>query len=763
MADLVTVELSKRQLKFTPDSENTADSELDIVVKNNSNQFASFQLELVAPGVDPNSDLKWYTTEPKVSVKKPPGQTTRFRIRITRPPIRAYETTIPLTLRAFSVESEALATEESLSLEIKKPGRSLKIYLPNKTPTIVPGDRIEIPVVVYNLSPKYSRITLTCSNLDESWLQPGAEQVVAVDAADSESISFWCQPPADIEILSQHYEFQIEAKTSTSSYTTLEKGTLSILPWGTVDFHSSPPQRQFIRSGWHRRMSSVVYPLSFTNYSNLSHHIELSISEREQQLCELDSPESIETLEPGETRSLSLVSHKRSHWIGLPNRFAFRVFPALYDPISGNLHSQVQSTPAEQQFELVIPPRIPVWLQLLIGFLTLLLLYWTVLLNPSPSHAGVVNSVRFIANGSMVITGSGDRTIKSWQVDRNPWQVDVRRLHDEDKIVANARDAVQVIRQIPTHEREIAAGLGNGEIKLWDVPSKTLLKTLLYQNTQGETPKGNRVFDLVFTRDSRYLFSAHGSGSIYQWDISQSTSTAEILHRPIRQASPGFVISALAVSEDLPNPVNPTLIVAGGRYNKLAVWNPSANKIYQLSYPDDGSGSQVVGQLHYVTGLAMADNNQILISADNQGYIRVWDMARIRQCVLQQSSNSQSTGTVQVNGAIRLPLTALDCGKILLDQWWEDRDRQAVRSVALSQAGDYLASAGDDGRVMLWCLNAEGIHQGPGKEIHQFRGTRLNSVDIKALDNMLLVASDADQNRVRLFQLNRENNDANCQ
>ena len=30
MADLVTVELSKRQLKFTPDSENTADSELDI-------------------------------------------------------------------------------------------------------------------------------------------------------------------------------------------------------------------------------------------------------------------------------------------------------------------------------------------------------------------------------------------------------------------------------------------------------------------------------------------------------------------------------------------------------------------------------------------------------------------------------------------------------------------------------------------------------------------------------------------------------------
>jgi WD40 repeat protein len=763
MTNLVKVELSKRQLRFTPDSEPTVDSELEIVVKNNSNQFASFQLELLAPGADPNSELKWYTVEPKVSVKKPPGQSTNFRIRIIKAPLRAYDTTIHLLLKVLSVESEALATEEPLSLEIKKPQRSLKLYLPNKTPSVTPGDRIEIPVIVYNLSPRYSHITLTCTDLDPSWLDPQAEQTVSLDAGDSAQISFWCEPPADLATLSQPYEFRIEAKSDTSPYTTLESGTLHVLPWGTVDFTYSPPhyQKPTRKDGLIRSTHPMVYPLIFTNYSNLSHRIELEIAERERQQCKLQLPDRLDELEPGEMRPLSLLSYKRPPWIGLPQRLLFKVFPALYDPDSDQPHSTIRVNPAVHLFELVVRPRIPVLLQVLIGLLGLFLLAWLWWLNPAQPQIGTVHSVRLIANGNMVVTGSADHTIRSWQVDRTPWQIGARRLQEAGKLAEDAGDAVRVIRQIPTHEQEIAAGLENGQIKLWDVPSKRLLKTLLYKNQ-----KGDRVFDLDFTRDSRYLFSVHGSGKVYQWDMSQ---TPDQIMAPRQQAYPRFAISALAVSEELGNSAGRTLVILGGRYNKLAVWDLAENRMYQLPYTNNEASPSfkpINGQLHYITSLAIADDNQLLVSGDNQGYTRVWDMARIRQCVIQQASNAQQTGSVQPNGNVRLPLPILNCGNLVRDQWQDGHDQQAVRSVALSQDSTYLTSVGDDGRVMLWCLSNTGErspNQSRGEKIDQFSDTRLNSVDIKALDDAILVASDADQNRVRLFRINRERNNANCQ
>jgi hypothetical protein len=52
-----------------------------------------------------------------------------------------------------------------------------------------------------------------------------------------------------------------------------------------------------------------------------------------------------------------------------------------------------------------------------------------------------------------------------------------------------------------------------------------------------------------------------------------------------------------------------------------------------------------------------------------------------------------------------------------------------------------------------------------GKIIAEFPGVRLNSVDIKALDDNLFVATGDDRNRVRLYRIQgiNENDNANCQ
>lgn len=144
-------------------------------------------------------------------------------------------------------------------------------------------------------------------------------------------------------------------------------------------------------------------------------------------------------------------------------------------------------------------------------------------------------------------------------------------------------------------------------------------------------------------------------------------------------------------------------------------------------------------------------------------------MDSIRQCI------NNTSAALAKNSDRRQPQTdsygniiiSLDCDDAMLDRWHQGDNNQPVRSVALSQNGCYLASGGDDGRVVLWPLEnrKRSSQYRDGKIIAEFQGVRLNSVDIKALDDNLLIATGDDKNRVRLYRVNGsdENNNAKCQ
>lgn len=231
MAGSVKAIVSKKTLEFTPDSSSddvnvNQENEFDVTVINASDKFASFQLEISTPGLDENSHIKWYVVQPEICAKKPPGSETIFHVAITKAPIPAYDTTIDLILKVVSVEYENLYTSQKLRLTINKPLRSLRVEMPVKEFKAQPGDAVEIPVLVYNLSPKFTEITLTCSGLDFDWMTAGRNRRLLVEPGDSQKTSFWCQPPKDTQTLSKEYKFIIEAKSNTSQYTTREQGIL---------------------------------------------------------------------------------------------------------------------------------------------------------------------------------------------------------------------------------------------------------------------------------------------------------------------------------------------------------------------------------------------------------------------------------------------------------------------------------------------------------------------------------------------------------
>lgn len=164
-----------------------------------------------------------------------------------------------------------------------------------------------------------------------------------------------------------------------------------------------------------------------------------------------------------------------------------------------------------------------------------------------------------------------------------------------------------------------------------------------------------------------------------------------------------------------------TNLAIGGRYNQLVVWNWENDELLQVPYPQGG-------QDDYILSLDNAEfNPELLVTADNQGAITLWNM---QNCLTGNS----------------------DCK--IIDRWPNGHGGQPVRSVALSADGCYLASGGDDGRVMLWPLTADGRRAGKfidGKEVvRSYNRKKFNSVDIKVVNENIFIASGSDDTEVRV-------------
>jgi WD40 repeat protein len=741
-------EITKQRLRLVPDSSRSylaenpqTEREFEMRVVNTSSVFASFQVELSVNGADPNSRIKWYTVEPEICSKKPPGDETKFTVVITKAPIPStYENTIPITLSVFSVDSEAISDSQTLELAIEKPRRSLKVYLPLKDLKVFPGDKLDIPVLVYNLSPKFMQVALRLTDLDPNWfVQQEVVKTVQVDAGDSQEVTFCCSPPRQPTTHSRVYDFSINAEDqeqNTASY----DGKIEVLPYGVVAFECAAPDQTIPASGSAKNRKSGVaeYPFQFHNHSNLKQQILLKIHESEQPATELAPLPAIE-IEPGASVTTSRSIAKPRPWLGWGQRYQFAAVPVLTNAHSGAPSEPIYADPSVRTLDLEVRPMMPFLLQLLgglLGLLVLTLLWW--LSSPRSVHLAPVNSVRIISNETTVVSGSSDQTVRRWDINPRRWIVDRRRLSYRGTI-ADAEQtgkAVRVIREIPQREGQIAVGLENGEMQLWRVSSP-----------QANSPTSisgsvDRVFDLDFTPDSRHLFSGHGSGFVRRWNRSGTS------YAPAReQLAFGSAISALAVI-DLSGidalPPDRTLVAVAGQYNKFVLWDWERDRDYEVRYWNrtiaqaSPTGAieivqPVIGKYDYINSLTVAKNAPVLATADNRGFITLWDVAALHQC-----TTSASTSPCEIEP---------------LDQWQASRRGQSVRSIALSDDGCYLASTGDDGRVVLWLLRDRRRDAPHSTQIEAFPGTALRAVDIKRPSaNYVLVAFNAPENQVRVYR-----------
>lgn len=704
----ITTQLSTKDLRFCPGDSPVS---FEVKVVNSSDQFATFEIEVLAAGFETTAGDYWYRLSPDVSTKTPPGDSTSFVVWLLDTPKPGFVGVMNLFVQIVSLE---LRQEERemlrLTLEPSKVGIPLKIDLSTRPFNVRASESVEIPVAITNVGSLPVEALIRCDGLDPNWLVEGTERRLKFRPGEQINTYFLCQIPPPTLALSEIYPFRIEAIQKNGSMSQADSVVL-VMPTGFIEFSCSPNEQSMPvqRSWWPDwKANSARYPLIFKNEGNLHQQVTAQVTaDSDRPKCDLQIEPPQAELAPGETAQLEFVVRKQRHWFGLTQKCQYEVKASV-------LSDQILPIQKESQLvKLRIQPMLPLWMQVLGGLTLLWLLWWLSWLNPNNpfwGHRDAVNSVKFNGIGDEVVSGSSDKSMIAWQVSGffnlilNPQVGKIGRTQDK---------AVRVVRYRPVNNDQIAAGLENGEIQIWSaIPgNQNPLQTFFPQ-------KDDRVIDLAFTQDSRFLFSGHGSGLVVQWDLEPegNKQPSHLAPTILRKNTVGFPVYAIA----LVGSRETALAIAGGR-NRLSLLDLQTDKLRDISAV---SGSQA----DYILSIAIADRKRTLLAtANNRGRIQLWNL---QPCL---------TGTASCE---------------LLDRW--TADPQGIHSVALSADGCYLASGGEGGKTMLWPLTPRGDRstQGAkGQELGQ-SARSINAVDIVRVRDRILVARGGDDRQVSLHRTN---------
>lgn len=740
LKEYILTDISTKDITYEPGGSPVS---FDVTVINNSDQFATFQVELLAAGTSSRS-TNWYTILPEVCTKKPPGDVTLFSISIIDTPKAGFTGLIKLTVRVFSLELPSSESRQVIRLLIPGSGISApQLDLPNQEFNRYPGESFQIPISLESFNQRASNVTLRLSGIDAAWFPDGVEKRLLLQNNEKTRAVFECHIPELKNSASGNYTFTIEAHQAEAPVASVQ-GLLKILPQGFVTFNCINPKQSLPEnpSFWQKQQKNFVeYTLEFDNQSNLSQEANIQISDvgnrrkqwlklstllqrkkakvksvneyQAQEEVEVQSEEEkdkfvtppLEVELSPQSAKLSLTEPTQFHltvkhprpWFGWRKRKVLQAQALTND-------NRIEVFNDTQTLTLEVLPLIHEGAQL--GGLAMALLLslglgnW--LLNLSQQHKNTINTVRFNGVATEVISGANDQTVRSWSVKGN-------KLEPEG-ILAQTDKAVRVIRYRPVNNDRIAVGYENGQIQLIDLLTGV-----------AEPPftanLDDRVFDLTFTKDSRALFSGHGSGQVVEWNLDKGITKHSSI---VKKQQVGFAVNALALVGE----ADSHLAIAG-RFNQLTLWDLKTNKLHQIT----ANGSDK----NYILSLATSDSKpNMLVTGDNQGKIKVWNM---RACLTSKD----------------------DCQ--VVDEW--NADAQSVRAVALSNDGCYLASAGEDGEAKLWTLNARGERSKDnlaGKVITTSAKT-LTSIDIVRNSDGVSVTTGGEDRQVTIHQISKVNFD----
>ncbi len=299
-------------------------------------------------------------------------------------------------------------------------------------------------------------------------------------------------------------------------------------------------------------------------------------------------------------------------------------------------------------------------------------------------HVGRVNSIAISPDGSWLITGGMDGA----KLSHIPVQ-------QEPQTFALPTDGEITSVAISQDKRWASTGSSDGTVTLWnlatdDVPTST--KVL--------REHGGRLNTSAFSNDSRWLATACGAGNVYLWDLTAQGSA------PIPLRAHQQDVSHIAFSDNaqylatcsadktvsvwkldgvkpqqvhniqFPNPIYNVTISPNGRW--VAAHEYWTHRIELIDLLSGGKNRLVLPAKHGAQSMAMSRDNRWLAIGTSRNSAMLWDL---------KSADTPASRRVLRGHQGRL---------------W---------SIAFSPSADWLYTADDNGKVILWPLEVDDLLQ----------------------------------------------------
>ena len=281
-------------------------------------------------------------------------------------------------------------------------------------------------------------------------------------------------------------------------------------------------------------------------------------------------------------------------------------------------------------------------------------------------HSDSVLSVAYSSDSRYLASGSGDNTIKIWEVAKGK----------ELRTLTGHSSGVYSVVYSPDG-RYLASGSGDNTIKIWEVAKEKELRTL--------TGHSSRSLSVVYSPDSRYLASGSIDNTIKIWEVATG--------KELRTLTGHFSgVYSVVYSPD------GRYLASASADNTIKIWEVATGKELRT----------LTGHSSRSLSVVYSPDSRYLASGSIDNTIKIWEVATGKELrTLTGHSNSVPSVAYSPDGRYLASGSWDDTIKI-----WEVATGRELRtltghssgfwSVVYSPDGRYLASGSEDKTIKIW-------------------------------------------------------------